>query len=60
MCHDLSNNMCNLNILYDHMNYKIGANCSLTLAPHLQKAQSKSMFTAITFFLFCFNFQCKV
>lgn len=48
MCHDLINIICNLIILY-HMNYKIGANCPLTLAPHLQKAQSKSMFTAFTF-----------
>lgn len=59
MCHDLINNMCNLIKLYDHMNYKIGANCSLTLAPHLQKAQSKSMFTAITFFSFVLIFNVK-
>lgn len=42
------------------MNYKIGANCSLTLAPHFQKAQSKSMFTAFTFILLCFKLQCQV
>lgn len=55
MCHDLSNNVCNLIILLDHMNYKIGAKCSLTLAPHLQKAQSKVCLLLSPFFLLRFS-----
>lgn len=54
MCHDLRNNMCNLIILFDHMNCKIGAKYSLTLAPHLQKAQSKVCLLLSPCFLFVF------